>query len=160
MSGHCETVVLILKDVVFRHTEFSGLGTLLIKKHDFKKIEDKKSELSKTEKTIAITPRESEDIPAQNILEETIKLSVTRIFLGNYLDAEIKVYMLGEITQNADTVEVDPEESYTVYTTKYQLIKIVSESGYVIGKFVEHLSIDVGLKIGSKKWFFHRSRHA
>ena len=50
------------------------------------------------------------------------------------------------------------EEKFPVYTTEYQMIKLVSESGYAMQHLIERLTVDLGLKIKSREWVFHRCR--
>jgi hypothetical protein len=153
-----ETVVLVLKDVIFRHTEAKFLSEFLAEKYGFTKEEDKIRETTKTK--IALTAEEDGNAsPHLEQKEETIKWSTTKILSGNFSDAELKIYILGELTQNADIIEINETENYTVYNSKYQLIKIASKSGYAITQLIERLSVDLGLEIKDKEWFFHRSNN-
>jgi len=162
LSTPREIVVLVLKNVVYRHTEFPLLGEFLVEKYGFKKIEEKAREVSELEEKIPIDRREillEEEMKAPIVSEEIErKYSSLKIYEGNYLDAEVKVYILGVIAQKEDTVEISEEERYPVYTAEYQMIKLVSESGYALQRLIEKLSVDLGLKIGEKEWFFHRCR--
>lgn len=157
-----EIVVLVLKNVVYRHTEFPLLGEFLVEKYGFKIIEEKAREVSELEEKIPIDRGEilfEEEMRAPIVSEEIErKYSSLKIYEGNYLDAEIRVYILGVITRKEDTVEISEEERYPVYTAEYQMIKLVSESGYALQRLIEQLSVDLGLKIGEKEWFFHRCR--
>lgn len=150
-----EIVVLVLKDVVYRHSEFRSLEEFLVGKYGFSKIEEKEHKISELKKII---PIEEEGTPA--ILEEIEKkLSSLKIYEGNYLEAKIKVCILGDIIQKEDMiVGAGKEEKYPVYTTEYQMIKLISESGYAMQHLIERLTVDLGLKIKSKEWIFHRCR--
>lgn len=150
-----EIVVLVLKDVVYRHSEFRSLEEFLVEKYGFSKIEEKEHKIFELKKLI---PVEEAGTPA--ILEEIEKkLSSLKIYEGNYLDATIKVCILGDIIQKEDMiVGAGEEEKYPVYTTEYQMIKLISESGYAMQHLIERLTVDLGLKIKSKEWVFHRCR--
>ena len=155
-----ETVVLVLKDVIFRHTEAKFLSDFLIEKYGFRKEEDEIKETAKSktalqqEKTGNVYPN------SEQKLEETRKYSTTKILSGNFSDAKIIIHILGQLVQKEDTIEINEEENYKVYNNRYQLIKIASKSGYAINQFIEQLNVDVGLEIKSKDWFFHRSNNA
>jgi hypothetical protein len=155
-----ETVVLVLKDVVFRYTAAKLLSDFLIEKYGFIQEENKIKETAKSktalqqEKTGNIYPS------SEQKLEETRKYSTTKILSGNFSDAKIIIHILGLLVQKEDAVEINGEENYKVYNSQYQLIKIASKSGYAINRFIEQLNVDVGLEIKSKDWFFHRSNNA
>jgi hypothetical protein len=150
LADYCETVVLVLKDVVFRHTEFKFLSEFLTEKYGFTTIEDKVKELSKPNATSQVDNAEDKN-------PEATKYATTKILSGNFSDAEIKIYILGEVAQKEDIIEISDKESYKVYNGKYQLIKIASKSGYAITQLIELLIVDLGLEITSKSWHFHRS---
>ncbi len=159
MSDCEETVVLVLKDVMFHHTETKFLDEFLTEKYGFTKIEDKIKEITKSK--MDTTQKE----PGNNILNNEVesketKYSATKILSGSFADSEIKIHILGELTQREDTIEIDKENNYKVYNTKHQLIKIASRSGYAITKLIEQLNIDLGLEIKIKEWLFHRTTNA
>jgi hypothetical protein len=156
MSDSVETVVLVLKDVIFRHDEAKFLDEYLSEKYGFIIEEDKIRETQKIKNNLE---KEKENISAnaEQRFEETRKYSATKVLSGNYSDAEIKIQMLGEITQKEDLIKMSEQDNYTVYSSKHQLIKIASKSGYAITQFIEQLSVDLGLEIKAKEWFFHRS---
>ena len=152
-SELCEIVVLVLKDVVYRHSEFRSLEEFLVEKYGFSKIEEKEYKISELKKVIPI-----ERAGAPVVLEEIEKkLSSLKIYEGNYLEAKIKVCILGDVIQKEDII-VGEEEKYPVYTAEYQMIKLISESGYAMQHLIERLNVDLGLKIKSKEWVFHRCR--
>ena len=152
-SELCEIVVLVLKDVVYRHSEFQSLEEFLVEKYGFSKIEEKEYKISELKKVIPI-----ERAGAPVVLEEIEKkLSSLKIYEGNYLEAKIKVCILGDVIQKEDII-VGEEEKYPVYTAEYQMIKLISESGYAMQHLIERLTVDLGLKIKSKEWVFHRCR--
>ena len=152
MSDCCETVVLVLKDIIFRHTESKFLSEFLTEKYGFELIEDKTKEIKKLKTTM---PTFGEDVVD---LSET-KYSNTQILSGTFSDAVLNINILGEIAQKEDIVEISDKEKYKVYNSKYQLLKIGSKSGYAITQFIERLSVDLGLEIKTKEWFFHRSNN-
>lgn len=148
-----EIVVLVLKDVVYRHSEFRSLEEFLVEKYWFSKIEEKEYKISELKKII---PIERARVPA--VAEEIEKkLSSLKIHEGSYLEAKIKVYILGDVIQKEDII-VGKEEKYPVYTAEYQMIKLLSESGYAMQHLIEQLTVDLGLKIKLKEWVFHRCR--
>ena len=158
-----EIVVLVLKDVVYRHSEFRSLEEFLVEKYGFNKIEEKEHKISELKKIIPIERKEiifAEEAEAPVVSEEIEKkLSSLKIYEGNYLDAKIKVCVLGGVIQKEDIiVGAEEEGQYPVYTAEYQMIKLISESGYAIQRLVERLTVDLGLKIKSEKWVFHRCR--
>lgn len=147
-----ELVVLVLKDVVYRHLELRSLEDFLVAKYGFKKIEEKQHKISELKHVISMERKEV-------VFEKEIKrkLSSLKVYGGNYLDAEVKVYILGEVTQKEDVVAgAGGEGQYPIYTAEYQMIKLVSKSGYAIQQLIELLTIDLGLEIKSKEWVFHR----
>lgn len=150
-----EIVVLVLKDVVYRHSEFRSLEEFLVEKYGFSKIEEKEHKISELKKLIPI-----EEAGTSAILEEIEKkLSSLKIYEGNYLDAKIRVCILGDVIQKEDIiVGAGEEEEYPVYTAEYQMIKLIGESGYAMQHLIERLTVDLGLKFKSKEWVFHRCR--
>lgn len=164
MSTPREIVALTLKNLVYRHTEFPLLGDFLVRKYGFKKMEEEAQEVSISREKIPVDRKKlvfEEEMRAPIVSEEIRrKYSSIKIFEGNYLDAEIKVYILGEVVRKEDTVEISEQERYPVYTAEYQMVKFVSESGYALQRLIEQLTVDLGLKIRSKRWFFHRSKEA
>jgi len=159
LSDYYETVVLVLKDVIFRYTEAKFLSEIL-EKYGFIKEEDKIKETAKSKS--APTQEEAGNASSNVVqkLEETRKYSTTKILSGNFSDAEIKIHILGELAQREDTIKINEGENYKVYNSKYQLIKIASKSGYAITQLIEQLSVDLGLEIKSKEWLFHRTNNA
>lgn len=98
-----------------------------------------------------------EEIGAPIISEEIERrYSSLEFYEGSYLDAKIKVYFLGDITRKRDIVEISEEERYPIYMVEYQMVKLISESGYALQRLIEQLSVDLGLKIREKEWLFHR----
>lgn len=153
-QNHRELVVLVLKHVVYRHLELRSLEDFLAEKYGFRKIEEKEHKISELKH---ITPIERKEVAFEEEIER--KLSSLKIYEGNYLDAEVKVYILGDVVQKEDVVVGAGEEGqYSVYTAEYQMIKLVSESGYAIQQLIERLNIDLGLEIRSEEWVFHRCR--
>ncbi|MGC9345164.1 MAG: hypothetical protein ACP5ER_00020 [Candidatus Bathyarchaeales archaeon] len=150
-----EIVVLVLKDVVYRHSEFRSLEEFLVEKYGFNKIEEKEHKISELKKIIPI-----EEAGVHAVSEEIEKkLSSLKIYEGNYLEAKIKVCILGDVIQKEDIIAgAGEEEKYPVYTAEYQMIKLIGESGYAMQQFIERLAVDLGLKIKSKEWVFHRCR--
>ncbi|KPV62293.1 MAG: hypothetical protein AOA65_1917 [Candidatus Bathyarchaeota archaeon BA1] len=155
-----EIVVLVLKDVVYEHMGFPSLEEFLVEKYGFKKIEEKTHEVSRLWEKIP-TRRErillKEEIGGPIVSEEIErKYSSLEFYEGSYLDAKIKVHFLGDITRKRDIVEISEEERYPIYMVEYQMVKLISESGYALQRFIEQLSVDLGLKIREKEWLFHR----
>jgi hypothetical protein len=150
-----EIVVLMLKDVVYRHSEFRSLEEFLVERYGFGKIEEKEYKISELKKIIPI-----EEAKAPAVLEEIEKrLSSLKIYEGSHLDAKIEVYVLGDVIQKEDMIMgANREEQYPVYTAEYQMIKLISESGYAMQQLIERLTVDLGLEIKSKEWVFHRCR--
>jgi len=149
-----EIVVLVLKDVVYRHSEFGSLEEFLVERYGFSKIEEKEHEISELKQII---PIESEG----TILEEETekKLSSLKIYEGSHLDAKIRICILGDVIQKEEIIVGTGEEGqYQVYTAEYQMIKFVSESGYAMQQLIERLAVDLGLEIRSREWVFHRCR--
>jgi hypothetical protein len=149
-----EIVVLVLKDVVYRHSGFGSLEEFLVERYGYSKIKEKEREISELKKIIPIE-REG------TILEEETetKLSSLKIYEGSHLDAKIRICILGDVIQKEDVIVGTGEEGqYPVYTAEYQMIKFVSESGYAMQQLIERLAVDLGLEIKSREWVFHRCR--
>ncbi|MEM3466688.1 MAG: hypothetical protein QW566_09485 [Candidatus Jordarchaeales archaeon] len=160
-----ELVVLLLKGVVFRHTEYKLLEEYLIEKYGFRRIEEKEQTVSEVRQIVPADYKKivfNEEAKSPVVFEETEeKVSTLKIYEGEYLDAKIFVYVMGNIIQREDMVtEAGGEEQYPVYTSEYQLIKLVSDSGYALQQLIERLTVDLGLDVRSKEWVFHRSREA
>lgn len=159
-----ELVVLLLRNVIFRHSEFRSLEDFLVEKYGFSKVEEKEQKISELKQLIPPECKEKiafkEESGAPVVLEENEKkLSVLKIYEGTFLESKIAVYIIGETAQKEDIITgVEAEEQYTVYTTEYQMVKLVSESGYAIQQLIERLTIDLGIAFGSKEWIFHRTR--
>jgi len=150
-----EIVVLVLKDVVYRHSEFRLLEDFLVEKYGFSTIEEKEHKISEL-KEIILIERAGALVVSEEIKK---KLSSLKIYEGNYLEAKIKVCILGDVIQEEDIIVGEgEEEKYPVYTAEYQMIKLVSESGYAMQQLIERLTVDLGLKFKSKEWVFHRCR--
>ena len=159
MSNCCEIVVLVLKDVIFRHTESKFLSDFLVEKYGFTKQEDKIRETIKTKNNASQDEASNSSTDLEQTLGDTIKYSTTNILAGSFSDAKIQVQILGELAQKEDVIDINETEKYTVYNSKYQLIKVASPSGYAITQLIERLSVDLGLEIKTKEWLFHRSNH-
>lgn len=159
-----ETVVLTLKNLVYRHTEFMLLGDFLVQKYGFRKIEEVEHEISGSRETTQVDRKDilfEEELRAPILLEEIgTKYSSHKIFDGNYLDVTIRACIMGDIIRTESLVEISNEERYPIYTAEYQMVKLVSESGYALQQFIEKMSIDLGMKIESMNWSFHRSIEA
>jgi len=149
-----EIVVLVLKDVVYRHSEFRSFEEFLVERYGFSKIEEKEHEISELKKII---PIEREGTISEEEIEK--KLSSLKIYEGSHLDAKIRICILGDVVQKEDTIVGTGEEGqYPVYTAEYQMIKLISESGYATQQLIERLAVDLGLEIRSREWVFHRCR--
>jgi len=154
-----ELVVLLLRNVIFRHSEFHSLEDVLVEKYGFSKIEEKEQKISELKQLIPEECKKrivfEEETTAPTVLEEIErKLSALKIYKGIFSENEIQVYILGETTQKEDIVA--GEEQYTIYTAEYQLVKLVSKSGYAIQQLIERLTMDLGIEFKSKEWIFHR----
>jgi len=154
-----ELVVLLLRNVVFRHSEFHSLEDALVEKYGFSKVEEKEQKISELKQLIPEECKKrvvfEEESTAPIVLEEIErKLSALKIYNGIFLESEIQVFILGETTQKEDIVA--GEEQYTIYTAEYQLVKLVSKSGYAIQQLIERLTMDLGIEFKSKEWIFHR----
>jgi len=155
-----EIVALTLRKVVYRHTDYSLLGDFLVEKYGFKRIEEAEHKVSHLREIFPIDRGKilfEEEADAPIVSEEVErKYSSLKIFEGNYLEAKIMVYVLGEIIHIENIVEVSEAERYRVHSAEYQMIKLVSESGYALQQFIERLNVDLGLQITLKEWSFHR----
>jgi len=150
-----ELVVLVLKDVVYRHSELRSLEEFLVERYGFSKIEEKEYKISELKKIIPVEREET--IFEEEEIEK--RLSSLKIYEGSHLDAKIGIYILGDIVQKEDIIVGAGEEGqYPVYTAEYQMIKLISESGYATQRLIERLTVDLGLEIKSKEWVFHRCR--
>jgi hypothetical protein len=157
-----EIAVLVLPSVTYRHPNIKSLEEFLTKQYGFKKIEEKEFKLSEHK---TLFPKKSgkitfeKEIDASTILKDIEKeFSILKIYEGSCMDAKIRVYELGDVIQEEYIVETTKGEQFPVYTAEYQMIKLISNSGYAIQQFLERLTVDLGLGIGSKEWIFHRSR--
>ncbi|MBS7648053.1 MAG: hypothetical protein QXK89_02815 [Candidatus Bathyarchaeia archaeon] len=158
-----ELVVLLLKGVVFRHTEYRSLEEYLAEKYGFRRVEEKEQIVSETRQIIPANHEKivfHEEAKSPIVLQETEeKLSTLKVYEGEYLDAKVSIYIMGDVVQREDMVtEASGEEQYPIYTSEYQLIKFVSDSGYALQQLTERLDIDLGIDVKSKEWVFHRSR--
>lgn len=154
-----EVVVLMLRGVVFRHSEFRTLEDALVEKYGFGQIEGKEQKISELRQLIPEEYRRKivfeDESTAPIVLEEVErKFSALKIYRGIFLESEVQVYILGETTQKEDIIV--GEESYTIYTAEYQMVKFVSKSGYAIQQLIERLTMDLGIGFKSKEWIFHR----
>jgi len=154
-----ELVVLLLKNVMFRNSEFRSLEDVLVEKYGFGKVEEKEQKISELKQLIPEEYRKKivfeEESRAPLVLEEVErKFSALKIFRGTFLESEVEVYILGEATQKENIIV--GEEQYIVYTAEYQMVKFVGKSGYAIQQLIERLTIDFGIEFKSKEWIFHR----
>ncbi len=161
-SEERETVVFVLRDVVYRHGEFRSLEEFLADRYGFSKIVEKEQETSESRETFPtghtqVAFEKEEMVSIAERIEK--RFSFMKIYKGVYSGSEIEIYFLGKVTQEEDLiVETDPQDQYPIYTAGYQMIKLVGGSGYAIQHLIERLTIDLGLKINLKEWFFHRGR--
>ena len=147
-----EVVVLVLRDVLYRHTKFALLEEFLVEKYGFSRIEEKEHEISGLRK---IVPTGLKGM----VLEEEIekKLSSLKIYEGSHLDSKIRIWILGDVIEEEDTIMgAGEEDQQPIYTAEYQMIKLVGQSGYAMQQLIERLVVDLGLGVKSKEWFFHR----
>lgn len=159
-----ELVVLLLRNVIFRNSDFRSLEDFLVERYGFSQVEEKEQEISELKQLI--TPEYKKRIALEGeseapvVLEENEKkLSVMKIYEGTFIESKITVYIIGETTQKEDLVTgVETEEQYTIYNAEYQLVKFVSDGGYAIQQLIERLTTDLGISFGSKEWIFHRTR--
>lgn len=158
-----ESVALLLKGVVFRHTEYRSLEDYLTEKYGFRRVEEKEQVVSENRQVISADHRKivfNEETKSPIVVEEAEeKFSTLKIYEGKYLNTNISVYIMGDIIYREDVVtEVQGKEQYPIYTSEYQLIKLISDSGYALQQLIERLTIDLGLGFRSKEWVFYRSR--
>lgn len=148
--------------MVYESIEVPSLEEFLVKKYGFKKVEEEAIEVSKTEEKVPVHREKilfEEERSAPKILEEIRRrYSALETYEGSYLDAGITVCFLGDIAREKDMVEITEEERYPFYMVEYQMVKLVSESGYALQRLMERLSVDLGLKVGAKEWVFHRCK--
>jgi len=135
------------------------LEDVLVERYGFSKIEEKEQKISELKQLIPEECKKKiifeEESTAPVILEEIErKLSALKIYSGIFLESDIQVYILGETTQKEDIVA--GEEQYIIYTAEYQMVKLVSKSGYAIQQLIEQLTMDFGIEFRSKEWVFHR----
>ncbi|MBO3802257.1 MAG: hypothetical protein JTT11_00020 [Candidatus Brockarchaeota archaeon] len=160
LSGAREIVALVLKDVMYRSSEYRTLEEFLIGKYGFRKVEEEEHEIRRLKQVMRVDKTQfflKDELSAPVVSEETEKeFSSMEILEGFYLDAGVRVYVLGDVTRTEDIVEAGGDEKYPVYTATYQMVKLVSESGYAIQQLIERLGVDLGLRIERKDWFFHK----
>ncbi len=160
MSKWNEIVTLTLRNVVYRNTELPLLEDLLIEKYWFKVITDKEQELYELRDVFQMDRGEvvfKEEAYASIPTEEVErKYSLLKVLEGVFLEAKVSIYIMGDVLCKEDTVEVGEGERYRIYTATYQMIKLVSTSGYAIQQLIERLKADVGLKIDLMEWSFYR----
>lgn len=164
MSGWSEIVTLTLRDIIYRNTEFPLLEDFLVEKYGFKIVKDKKQELYELRNIFQMDRNEVifEEEASSYIITEEIerKYSLLKVLEGIFLEAKISVYIMGNVFLEEDIVEVREGEVQRIYTATYQMIKLVSLSGYAIQQLIERLKTDIGLKIGSMEWSFYRHMEA
>lgn len=157
-----EIVVLVLKNVIYQHTELSSLEEFLVKRYRFERVEEETCEVSGTRWKLLLDQerlplKEKSGIPS--VWEgRQRRYSSVEIYEGDYLDEKIRVYFLGDIIREKDMLEISEEERSPLYLVKYQMVKLASESGYALQRLIERLHVDTGLKVGSEEWVFHRSK--
>ncbi len=149
-----ETVTITLENLVYHSTEHPLLSDLLEDKYGFTRIEDDTQEVSKEQKPItqSLEERENDKI----VKAEIKKYSKHKKLSGDYLDANIRVSILGDVTCTHTVIEINSDEQESNYTTTYQMIRISSNSGYAIQKLIDRLVVDLGLVISKSDWSFHR----
>ncbi len=149
-----ETVTITLENLVYHSTEHPLLSDILEDKYGFTRVEDDTQEVAKEQKQGTKSVEEVKD--GKTVRAEIKKYSKHKKMAGNYVDADIRVNILGDVTCTHTTVEIGEDEEESNYTTTYQLIRISSESGYAIQKLIDRLVVDVGLVISKYDWSFHR----
>ncbi len=149
-----ETVTITLENLVYHSTDHPLLSDLLEEKYGFTRIEDDTQEVSKEQKptTQSLEEKENDKI----VKAEIKKYSKHKKLSGDYLDASIRVAILGDVTCTHTVVEINSDEQESNYTTTYQMIRISSDSGYAIQKLIDRLVVDLGLVISKSDWSFHR----
>lgn len=132
----------------------------LVKKYGFNLIEDVNQGISETRETAQIDRKniDLEEEKSDPIIIEVVgkKTSSRIVFEGYFMDAKIKIQVLGDIVQTESLIEISEEEKYKTYNLSYQMIKLSSTSGYSLQQFLEKLVGDLGLSIDSQIWSFHR----
>ena len=89
MADYEETVVLVLRDVIFRNMEIKFLSEFLIKKYGFRIEEEKIKETTKTKDVII---QKSEDFCSDSKEgKETQKYSTNKVLAGTFSDVEINL---------------------------------------------------------------------
>jgi outer membrane translocation and assembly module TamA len=149
-----ETVTITLENLVYHSTEYPFLSDLLEEKYGFVMIEDDTQEVSKEQKPIDHSLEEDEN--DKTVKAEIKKYSEHKKLSGDYLDANIRVSILGDVASTHMIVEIAPDEQLSNYTTTYQMIRISSSSGYAVQKLIDRLVVDLGLVIPRFEWTFHR----
>lgn len=159
-----EIVVLLLKDVLYRHPEIRSLEEFLVRKYSFKNIEEKEHKISELKKIIPTKHKVvfKEEVKSSIVSERSERrFSSLKIYEGDYMDARISVCILGEVIQSEDViVGTREEEQYLVNSSRYQMIRFMSDSGFAMQQLVESLTVDLGLRIRQKEWSFHRSKES
>lgn len=159
-----ETVTLTLRDVIYRNTELPLLEDLLVEKYGFRVVSDKKQELYESRDVFQMDREEvifKEEADAYILTEEVErKYSSMKVLEGIFSEAKISIYIMGDVLCKEDIVDVGEGEWHRIYTATYQMIKLVSISGYAMQQLIERLKTDVGLKIGSTEWSFYRHTEA
>ncbi|TFG14477.1 hypothetical protein EU537_03405 [Candidatus Thorarchaeota archaeon] len=149
-----ETIILVLENLVYHSTEHAFLSDLLEEKYGFTKVEDDTQEVSKEQKPVKKSSKlEADD---KTIRTDVIRYSKHEKLAGDYLDANIRVSILGDVTSTHTILQINSDEKQSTYSTVYQTVRISSESGYAIEKMIDRLVVDLGLVIDKKKWSFHR----
>ena len=143
-----EVVTLVLRDVVFRSVDYRSLEEFLVERYGFSRVE--------REEAITAFSRLKVGEPARPVEEVITRCSSTEIYEGWFLDAKIVVEFFGDIVREEDVVKIDGRP-VVVYVVRYQMIKMVSESGYALQRLMEQLSVSLGLHVGKRDWAFHRS---
>lgn len=164
LSKWNEIVTLTLRDVVYRNTDLPLLEDLLVEKYGFRVVSDKKQELYELRDVFQMD-REGvvfkEEADAYILTEEVErKYSLLKVLEGIFSEAKISIYIMGDVLCKEDIVDVGEGEWHRIYTATYQMIKLVSISGYAMQQLIERLKTDVGLKIGSTEWSFYRHTEA
>jgi len=141
-------VTLVLRDVVFRSIDYRSLEEFLVERCGFNRIEREEAVTASGRLRI---------VEAAHPVEEIItRCSSTEIYEGRFLDARVVVEFFGDIVREEDIVKVNGRP-VVVYVVRYQMIKLVSESGYALQRLMEQLSVSLGLHVGKSEWTFHRS---
>ncbi|MEM1508243.1 MAG: hypothetical protein QXY49_02610 [Thermofilaceae archaeon] len=135
-----EVVVLLLEDVVVRSMDYTSLEDFLERRLGFGKVEEDESILeTHRHKPVSILTREER----------------TAVYTGYFMSVKITIEFLGTIEKELETMKVNDEEQ-KIYSAKYEMIKVISESGYTLQRLIEELEVNLGLHIGKREWVFHR----